>query len=615
VSAKPTLWAELKRRNVVRVAAAYAVVAWLLMQAADILLGNFGAPGWVFQSFVALLALGFPLALFLAWAYELTPDGIRRSEDVAPEAPVRTAGGQRIDWVIIGGLALVLAIMALERLWPVEREADVARAPVPVDTAIPASARVAAETSIAVLAFEDLSPERDQEYFAEGMSEEILNLLARVPGLRVAGRTSSFQFKGRQADLREIGELLGVQALLEGSVRKAGDRLRITVQLINATDGFHLWSETYDRELTDIFAIQDDISQRIVMALRARLLGEGESEAAIGDLRVDTNMEVDPETHALYLRGMHHWHRRRIEDFHLAIEAFEAAVERRPGYAPAHAGLALAAVTLTGYDSRMLDEMLARARESALRALELDPGQADAHAALGLIYRRQGHWAPGERHTLRALELNPSHVTAHHWLSQHLVAVGRLDEALELARRAVQLDPISVIINNNLGFIHGFREEYEEAVSAFEATLRLDPAFPTALSNLWGAMLQLGRVEEALDVLDRLEQLGWPIAPYVLTFTLWHRDPALREQALADLEELAATPASSAYHLASLYARLGLLETALDWLERAHAERHYNMPYIVVQPPFRVLWGHPRYERVVREMDLDEVRTAMRAAQ
>ena len=606
---------ELKRRNVFRVGAAYAVVAWLLMQAADILLGNFGAPAWVFQSFVALLALGFPLALFLAWAYELTPDGIRRSEDVGPEAAVRAAGTQRLDWVIIGGLALVLAIMVVERLWPVEREAEVAQPPVVVEAETPVQLQDAAQASIAVLAFEDLSSGRDQEFFAEGMSEEILNLLARVPGLRVAGRTSSFQFKGQRADLREIGELLGVHHLLEGSVRKAGDRVRITAQLINAADGFHLWSETYDRQLTDIFAIQDDISRRIVVALRARLLSDGESADAIGDPRPDVNMEVDPETHALYLRGMHHWHRRRIEDFYLAIEAFAEAIERRPDYASAHAGLALATITLPAYDNRTLDEMLPRARASALRAMELEPDLPDAHAALGLVFQRELNWTSAESHLLRALEINPSHVTTLHWLSQHLAAMGRLEEALELARQAVRLDPISLIINNNLGFIHGFRQEHEKAADAYEATLRLDPAFPTGLSNLWGTMLALGRVDEALELLDRMEQVGWLMAPHLRMFTLWHRDPAFREQALAELQDLASVPGRPTFHLASLHAQLGAYEAALDWLEHAHAERHNNMRYMVVHPSFRALWDHPRYEKVVRDMGLGHVRSAMRASQ
>jgi adenylate cyclase len=590
-SARPqSFLAELRRRRVIRAATVYAVAGWAIAQIASTLAPVLLLPDWIPRAIVLLIVLGFPVAVGLAWAYDVTPTGVRRTKPgEARPAGARPAGAHPIRYAALGGLAMLVIAAAYVRFAPGSRPAD------------GDGAERGAIRSLAVLPFVDMSADGDQEYFSDGITEELLNVLAQLPGLQVAARTSSFAFKGRNEHVSEIGRQLGVQAVLEGSVRRDGETIRVTAQLIDAATGFHVWSDNYDRGLAGILALQDEIAAAIVDALRLRLAG------GVDRGRPERHA-VDPEAHALYLRGLHHWHRRRTEDFHRSIDYFQQAIARDPGYAAAHAGLALSQITLTGYDNATLATMLPQARRSAQRALELDPELADAHAALVLIARRDGDWAATERHARRALALNPSHITAHHWLSQHLVAMGRFDEALSLARRALELDPLSLIINNNLGFLHLLRGDHDAAIAALTATVELDPTFPTALRNLMVAYAYAGRHEDALGTLAHLESIGLEDrAPLLRAVFHGMRDPAERPAALAAVAELG-RHGRGVYQLALFHTALGDHDGALDRLEEAHAERHYNMPYIAVSHELRPLHGEPRFEALVRAMNLERVR-------
>jgi adenylate cyclase len=605
-------WSRIHKGRLFQVLAVYLGASWLVFQVSHTLTEAFALPEWVTPAAVLLLLAGLVVVLATAWIQSHPLVKEREAADQVPRAweldlsDMGTALRHRrlphLTWAraLGGGAAVFLLLVGLAGAYVL----------------VPAYMRLSAETepdraeirSLAVLPFVDMSPAADQEYFSDGISEELLNLLARLPGLQVAARTSSFAFKGRNEQVAEIGRQLNVAAVLEGSVRRDRDRIRVTAQLIDARSGFHLWSENYDRDASGVLALQDDIARAIVSAIRLRLAG-GNAEAAALLTGPAVRATVDPETHTLYLRGLHHWHRRRIPDFHLSIEYFQQAIARDPRFAPAHAGLALSQITLTGYDNSTTDTMVPMARASAERALELDPTLPDAFAALGLTARREGDWSGAERHYRRALQLSPNHLTAHHWLSQHLVAMGQFDEAIALARRALELDPLSLIINNNLGFIHQFRGEAEQAARAYEATIELDPSFPTGLANLWGAYLRLGRFDDALAVLDRIEENGGrPVVDAFRTYIEGLRDPARRGPAIVALQEVGRRPDANAWHLALLSATIGELDAALDLLERAYAERHFNLPYLVVMPQLRPLHGHPRYEALVRDLGLEGVR-------
>jgi TolB-like protein/Tfp pilus assembly protein PilF/preprotein translocase subunit Sec61beta len=474
-----SLFAELKRRNVVRVGAAYAVVAWLLIQLADILLANFGAPDWVFGSLTVLILLGFPIALLLSWAYELTPDGLKRDRDVATEAVTAPGSRRRLDWVIIGALVAVIGVMGFERVRLAGPAADGAGL---ADAAAPAR-------SIAVLAFDDLSPEGDQGYFAEGISEELLNLLARIDGLKVAARTSSFKFRGADADIRQIGAALNVETVLEGSVRKAGDDVRVTAQLIDVATGYHLWSDTYDRRLANIFQVQDEIAGAIVAALRLRL----DIDAATAARTVDT----DAYDH--YLRGRQLAREPTRAGLLRAIEEYERALAIDPGFAAAHGGIAEAWVWLEDYGGFSASDAFPRAERAARRALELDPASPEANTAVAFLASRQRNYHRARELFERTLELNPNHVWAYNLLGGVLRDLGEADAMIEAQRKAVELDPLSLFMKSRLagGLASAGREDEAEAV--LREILAEEPNNDFAHEELANLRARQGRLADALE--------------------------------------------------------------------------------------------------------------------
>jgi TolB-like protein/Tfp pilus assembly protein PilF len=480
-----SFFAELKRRNVFRVGAAYVVIGWLLLQAADILLGNFGAPDWVFKSFAALLALGLPLALFLSWAYELTPEGVIKTEAVDAEESLTPKTGKRIDKLIVTGLLAVIALLVVERIWFAGVPSDPVES-MTVDTGetLPSPAR-----SIAVLAFEDLSSERDQAYFAEGVAEELLNLLARIDGLKVAARTSSFRFKGSGADIAEIGRALNVETVLEGSVRKAGDQIRVTAQLINVGDGFHLWSDSYDRRLENIFTVQDQIATAIVAALRLEL----DIPAATAGRTGNT------EAYDHYLRGRQLAREPSRPGLLRAIEQYEGAIRLDPDFAAAYAGIADAWVWLEDYGGVPGAEAYPKAEQAAKRALELDPESAEAHAAMAFVRDRYHDDKLGATQAFeRTLELNPNHVAAYNLYSDVLFDIGRLDRMLEVSRKAAELDPLSPFLQARYAGRMMSVGRLAEARAHLERSLREFPGNDYLIETLADLAVTEARLADAL---------------------------------------------------------------------------------------------------------------------
>jgi TolB-like protein len=447
-----SLVAELKRRNVFRVGAAYLVVGWLLIEVADTVFPRLGLPEWTVTFVIALLLLGLPVALFLAWAFELTPEGVKRTEDVAQDASVTPQTGRAIDKLILAGMVVVVAVIVADRFLfkddgriepalPVEQVAEG-----PVTTPAPAATDEAGQpgaSSIAVLPFTDMSAAGDQEYFGDGLAEEILNLLAGVRELKVSGRTSSFSFKGKDTPIPEIGRALGVAHILEGSVRKAGERVRITAQLVKAEDGFHVWSETYDRQLADIFAIQDEIAGAIANALQLRLVGQ---VAGTGNL----------EAYDLYLQARTLIYKRTLRDLQEARGLIDRALALDPDYAPALAASGelwqLLSDGVSSYGDIPWVQAHTAARRDLDRALRLDPGLADAHAALGLLSMSLGDYAAADAHLARALAINPSLTNANHWRALNYASSGRARDAVSAAREFAERDPLFVVNQSNLGY-------------------------------------------------------------------------------------------------------------------------------------------------------------------
>jgi TolB-like protein/Tfp pilus assembly protein PilF len=428
---------ELKRRNVIKVAIAYVIVAWLLLQVADVVLPTFDSPVWVMQAFTFLLILSFPLALLFAWAFELTPEGVKREKNVDPAESIAHITGRKLDFVIIAVLVLAVVTLVVDRY-----------------SALPTSvSQQVVEKSIAVLPFVNMSDDADNEYFSDGISEEILNSLAKVKDLKVAGRTSSFAFKGRNEDLRTIGEALGVSHILEGSVRKAGTKVRITAQLVQADDGYHLWSETYDRELTDIFAIQDEIATEILDQLKAQLL-DNERQGLV-------SQRTDSEVYDLYLLARQRLAGRTPQFIESAVELLDQAIAKDPAYAPAYAQRGIAEMFLAddSYGTIPRAEAYAQGKRYVDTALELNPQLAEAWAGLGLYHINQPvEFEQASIALEKALSINPNLIDASNWLHIALQNSGEPRAALQLLVEMTQRDPLylpgftnAVRIFNNFG--------------------------------------------------------------------------------------------------------------------------------------------------------------------
>jgi TolB-like protein/DNA-binding SARP family transcriptional activator/Tfp pilus assembly protein PilF len=450
--------------------------------------------------------------------------------------------------------------------------------------------------SLAVLPFADISPDGDQEYFSDGITEEILNSLAGIPGLRVPARTTSFYFKGRNLPVSEIAALLGVDAVLEGSVRRSGDRVRITAQLIDGRADSHLWSETFDRDLEDVFAVQAEIAGIVAEALRVRMV------APTGSERPPPTRSA--EAHDLYLRGLFHWNRRSATDLGLAVGFFEEATRIDPAYARAWAGLALAyAVIPIGFTPIMApDEAWARMDAAADRALALDPTLAEAHAARAMSYHFQRRWDDAERQFRQALALNPDYATTHQWYGEHLAKTGRGDAGVAAVRRALELDPLSLVAHNDLGLVLLLNRRFPEAIAQWERTVAMDPGFAIPHYFLHRVHLLEGRLDAAEDAGRRWAELtGAMTADAVVTLSRAPGDPDARRAALGLLHERERDPAPRWLDLAFYYVVLDERDAALHALEEGLRARGPMMLQVGAAPWFDALRGDERMERLRRE--------------
>ena len=460
---------ELKRRNVIRMAGLYLVGAWLVTQVSSTVLPMFGTPEWLPRSVVILLALGFIPALILAWVFELTPQGIRRDVDVRPEDSIAPQTARRLDRMIIVVLICALVYFAVDKFLLAPREASrgASASPVPASVASPAvpTMPAAARKSIAVLPFTDLSPGHDQEYFSDGMAEELLNALAKIKDLKVAGRTSSFHFKGKNDDLREIGHALGVANILEGSVRKQGDKVRITAQLIQTEDGFHLWSDTYDGDLSDVFNLQERIARAISEQLKLIIAGDPAQ-------RLVPVATTNPQAYALYLQAADTFNRRDFEHYVDAIALLEQALKLDPNYARAQARIAIlhASATEPGLTA-------AEAQRHARLAIAADPTLAEPHLALGLTARHESGFVEARDEFERALQLEPEDAAVGFFYAQNLLIGGYTRKGVERLDRLLAIDPMQPNAIYRRGVQYSYDGDQDAAERAIKRSIDLGLSF------------------------------------------------------------------------------------------------------------------------------------------
>lgn len=459
------------------------------------------------------------------------------------------------------------------------------------------------QNSIAVMPFADLSPQKDQEYFCDGMAEELINALTKIKDLRVVARTSAFSFKGKEIDIREIGNKLNVNTILEGSVRKAGNRLRIMAQLINVADGYHLWSEKYDRDIEDVFAIQDEISLAIVDKLKLNLLKEEKVDLL---KRYTDNLEA----YQLYLKGRYFWNKRFEIGLKKGLEFFQQAIERDKGYALAYSGLADCYILLPWYGIFPQKEAYQKARDAARKALEIDDKLAEAHTSMAFVkLLSDWDWAAAEKEFKQAIKINAKYSTAHHWYSFYLFFRARFDEAIAEMEKALELDPFSLIINCDFGWNLYHARQYDRAINVLKKTLDMDPNFVSAHSFLGRAYLQKSMYKEALAEFRKEKEpsKGW-MQNVETVLGIAHMRMGKKKEAQKILEDMIARTKHeyvSSYHIALLSFNLSENELGFDWLEKAYEEHEDWLLYLKVEPMLDSVRSDPRFTKLLKKIGLE----------
>jgi TolB-like protein/tetratricopeptide (TPR) repeat protein len=578
-------FSELKRRNVYKVAIAYIVAGWALSQGIAQVFPVFDIPNWAIRLIVLLIIIGLPIALILAWMFELTPQGIKRTEDVDLAVAAQQPKKRAWIFVVIIGALLSIGLFFLGRYSAGNTTASPAGIP---------------NKSIAVLPFDNLSRDPDNAYFCEGVQDEILTRLAKVADLKVISRTSTQHFKSAPDNLPEIAKQLGVAHVLEGSVQRANNQIRVNVQLINALTDAHLWAETFDRKLTDIFAVESEIAKTIADTLQTKL--SGSEQRAIAARPTEST-----EAHQLYLKGRFFWNKRTGNDLKKSIDYFQQAIAADPNYALAYAGVADGYVLLPGYTAGTPRDCYPKAKAAAKKALELDDTLAEAHTTLAMaIWSYEFDFAQANREFQRAIEVNPNYATAHQQYGNvTLSALGRFDDAIAEGKRAVELDPLSLIINADLGSDYYFARRYDEAIAQQRKTLEMDPGFYYARFNLAEALAAKRTFDEA--ILEHQKARASNDDPFVLGLlghayaSSGNRTEALK--ILEQLKELSRQRYVSAYSFVVVYLGLGDKEEALRWLEQSYQDRAgSDVGWIRVDSLLDPLRGDPRFEAVAEKI-------------
>src|SRR5438477_10476270 len=603
IMASRNFFAELKRRNVVRMAGLYLVGAWLLVQVAGTVLPMFGAPDWLPRSVVILLAIGFVPALIFSWVFELTPQGLKRDEDVAPEESIAPQTGRRMNRTIIAVLVIALGYFVFDKFVLTPRR-EAARPSAESKSAANAK-------SVAVLPFVNMSDDKGSEYFSDGVSEELLTVLQKIPGLHVAARTSAFSFKGKNVTAQEIGQKLGVAHLVEGSVRKAGENVRIAARLTRADTGEELWSENFTRDLKDVFAVQSELAQTIVAQLGGQLTGAPAGSADKQKIQAEVQAAEkggtkNVEAHQNYLQGRFYENRHSEKSTREALAAYQHATELDPGFALAWAGVAgtngwLAAFATEG-GQKTFDAHLSSARDAVTRALSIEPNLPEALLARGSVETNfDFNWNGAAQTLSKALALapaDPNIVTAAGNLE---IARGNMDRAIELYRKAVDLDPVNPQARAFLAFNLAATKRFAEARAEFPRVVELNPAAPWAHAGLGLSYLLEGKFEEAVAATEG--EAGEWARLLIVACARWGRTKVPEaDAALAQLTDGFAETA--AYQIAEVYAYRGNKDKAFEWLERARRQRDPGLAGLRKDPLLVNLQDDPRWNAFLHKMGL-----------
>lgn len=581
---KLSFFTELRRRNVFKVGIVYIVVAWLILQVSDTLGPALHLPEWFVSAVAFLLILGFPVAIIFAWAFDLTPEGLKRETNAEPTAPMAGKTGKKLNYIVAAALVLALSYFVFDKIvfdsGPDTAGISTAVQVAPQQPSETESAR--ADNSIAVLPFVNMSSDEEQEYFSDGLSEELLNLLAGIPELKVAARTSSFSFKDKDLEITEIASRLKVAHVLEGSVRKHGNQLRITAQLIQADNGYHLWSETYDRQLDNVFQIQEDIAIAVVDALRITLLGE-----------MPKTRRTDPVAYQLFLEGQ--YLKRQISKGSLdrAIEAFKQVVEIDPAYVPAWAELADTYIWGGGSDELSYEEKTALADQAIQTAISTDPDYAFAYYVRGISWIfAKNRFNKGIEDFELALKLDPDDAFIVAAIGKGAFLTGKFDLAITQYKTALAMQPVVPEFYLFLGRAYLSSGRLDDAEASFRKLVSLSPTSYGEF-ELWQTMLLKGELEAALAESDTSFRRA--IIHHALG------NAAVADEALADLIENA-----DPYSIAMVYGNRGDVDKTFEWLNNHLEKGNYYPTFILTETAFRSVHSDPRWASFLEKLGLLE---------
>jgi TolB-like protein len=569
-----TFLTELKRRKVYRVAVAYAIVAWLLIQAASILFPTFEAPPWVMKVFVTAVILGFPVALILAWAFDMTPEGIRRAEEVAPKESKTFKAGSKWTAIIVAAAVLAAALLAFQFAQTRSPVAEPGKQSVPTATL---------DKSVAVLPFENSSSDPNAEYLAEGISEALINSLTELQELRAVARATAFHYRGKEVDPQRIGHELRVTTVLSGKIRQVQDALNVQVDLIDAATGAQLWGQSYERKLSDVVAVKQAIAREVTEKLKLRLTGDEERRLVQRDT-------TNAEAYQFYLKGRYFWNKRTAEGLEKGINYFQQAIATDPGYALAYVGFADSYNFLGAFGIAVLTpkDAMPKAKSAAMKALEIDDSLAEAHASLAFVQLYyEWDWSGAEISFRRAIELNPNYAPAHQWYSHLLMSSRRTNEAISEAERAAEIDPLSLPASLNVGWQYGWSRQYDPSIEWLRKVLEIEPNFEQARWALGLAYEGKGMIKEAATEFQKAVDLsgGNPVYEAALgrVYAIGGNKPdAMRIQ--DQLEKESKSKYVSAYWMATLQVGLDEKDAAFQWLEKAYEERSGGMIWLGVDP-------------------------------
>ena len=574
---KRSLFSELRRRNVFRAVALYIGAVWAFGQGLSQFSPALGLPDWATRWFLLAAAVGFPFWIAFAWLYEFTPEGLKRESEVEPHESIRHHTGRKLDVAIIATLAIAVVLLVTDRF--------VLHHGVNAQTDVDVSAQ-----SIAVLPFVNMSSDKEQEYFSDGISEELLNLLTKIQALHVAARTSSFSFKGKDTPIPDIARVLHVANVLEGSVRKSGDQVRITAQLIRAADGYHVWSQTWDRKLDDIFKIQDEIAGIVTRRLEVTLLGAAP--------KVRT---TDPRAYALYLQAKELARQNNADAYRKSDDLYRQVLAIDPNYVPAWIGQTDNFGGEAGVGLLSFEEALSRGRDAVQKALAIDPDYAPAHVELGYIAVEDNDLAGAARHIEHALALDPTNLDVLLGARYLLRCLGRLDEALALSEMVVRRDPVNVDALTTLGSDQVLAGRYDAAIATSRTVLNLSPGRGDKHFSLGMTLLLKGDATAALAEIEQepnetMRMVGLPIAYFALG------RKADSDQALAAL--IAKYEKDWSYNIAGVYAFRGESDKAFEWLDKAVENKDGGITETATDPTFAKIRADPRWLPFLRKVGM-----------